>query len=45
MTPPTSQKDDRKFIGLVNYFCYMCARLSYTLEALKYLTYSKVKFK
>ena len=45
MTPPTTQKGDRNFISLVNYYHNMLARCSHILDPLTNLTPSKVQFK
>ena len=45
MTTPTTQKGINKFIGLVNYYCDIWARLTHTIEPLTNLIYNKVRFK
>ena len=45
MKPLTSKKQVRRFIGVVNYYRYMWARLSYTIAPLTNIIYSEVKFK
>ena len=38
MAPPTYQKEVRNFIGVINYYRYMCTRQSHTLAPLTKLT-------
>ena len=45
MTPLTSEKEVRQFIGLVNYYRNMWEIGLHQLESLTKLTSSKVKFK
>ena len=45
MKPPTSPKEVRKFIGVINYHQNMWPRHLYTLVPSTILTYSKKKFK
>ena len=45
MNPPTSQKEVRQFIGVVNYYRNMWPRRSHTLESLNRITSDKIKFK
>ena len=45
MNPPTSQKEVRKFIGVLNYYRNICPRRSHTLAPLTRRTYNKSKFK
>ena len=45
MVRPTSQKEVRKFIGLINYYRNMWPRRSHALLPLTKLTYIKRKFK
>ena len=45
MNPPTSQKEARQFIGVVNYYFGMWERLSHTLAPLTNITSIIVKFK
>ena len=45
MTPPNNTKEVCSFIGIVNYYRGILARLSYLLHPLTALTSNKVKFK
>ena len=45
MKPPTSRKQARKFIGIINYYRNMWPRRSHMLAPLTILTSSKDKFK
>ena len=45
MKSPTTQKELRKFIGVVNYYCNMWPRWSHTLAPLTKLTSIQRKFK
>ena len=45
MKPPTSQKEVRKFIGVVSYYRNMWPRRSHTLVLLTRITPNKRKFK
>ena len=44
MKPPTYQKEVRKFIGVVNYYCNMWPRMSHMLAPLTRITSNKSKF-
>ena len=44
MNPPTSQKEVRKFIGVVNYYHDIWPRRSHVLEPLTRITPNKKKF-
>ena len=45
MVPPTSQKKVRNFIGVINYYRYMCPKRSNILAPLTKLTSIKKKCK
>ena len=45
MKPLTSRKEVRKFIGVVNYYCYICRRQSHMLAPLNKTTSIKEEFK
>ena len=45
MNPPTSRKEARHFIGVLNYYRNIWARISHTLVHLTKITPSKVQFK
>ena len=45
MSPPTSQREVRTFIGVINYYCYMWPRQSHMLVPLTILTSSKRVFR
>ena len=45
MNPPTSQKEVRQFIGVVNYYCDMWTRSSHTFAPLTNIMTRKVKLK
>ena len=45
MKPPTSRKEVRNFIGVINHYRNMCPRRSHTLAPLTRLTSIKRKFK
>ena len=45
MKPPTSQKEVRQLIGVVNYYNNMWAKRSHTLAPLTNIESSNVKFK
>ena len=45
MKPPTSKKEVRKFIGVINYYQNMCPRRSHMIAPLTILTSIKHKCK
>ena len=45
MKPPTSQKEEQKFIGVVNYYHNMWEINSHTLASFPKMSSSKVKLK
>ena len=45
MKTPTSRKEVRKFIGVINYYRYMCPSWLHTLAPLTRLTYITKNFK